>query len=285
LINHRRKFNHMTNESPKTKKKINYPRLTTAAGVGLVVLGAIYYGPLAIASLLGLIAIFGGFELKNIVDAEGGVISKFLHIGLATVPILYFGSGSAHPQIFQGTMILSVIIMIVLIANLWGDAIPYNRIKYPFAFFYWGVPFGLATYYIFNANADVPLMFLGVILLLWTSDTMAYFTGKAFGKNKLFPSVSPGKTREGSLGAGFFSMVVAGIYAYVTDQSIFQWLIIGVVVWIIGTLGDLVESKIKRVQHVKDSGSILPGHGGFLDRFDSLVMVLPFLIALDYYFS
>ena len=80
-------------------------------------------------------------------------------------------------------------------------------------------------------------------------------------------------------------MVVAGIYAYVTDQSIFQWFIIGVVVWIIGTLGDLVESKIKRVQHVKDSGSILPGHGGFLDRFDSLVMVLPFLIALDYYFS
>jgi len=275
----------MTNQSPKTIKKVNYPRVMTATGVAVVVLAAIYFGQLSIASLFALIAILGGFELKNIVDPEGGVISKFLHIGLAAAPIIYFGSGLAHPQIFQGSLILSVIVMVVMIANLWAGPIRYDKLKFPLAFFYWGLPFGLATYYIFNANTDTRLMFLGVILLLWTSDTMAYFTGKAIGKNKLFPSVSPGKTREGSLGAGFFSILVAIAYANVIDQSIAQWLIIAVVVWIIGTLGDLVESKIKRVQQVKDSGSILPGHGGFLDRFDSLVMVLPFLILLDYYFA
>ena len=92
---------------------------------------------------------------------------------------------------------------------------------------------------------------------------MAYFTGKAIGKNKLFPSVSPGKTIEGSLGAGVFSVLVGLGFAYAIGESYWKWVVLAILVWILGTLGDLVESKLKRVQNVKDSGSILPGHGGF----------------------
>jgi len=119
-----------------------------------------------------------------------------------------------------------------------------------------------------------------VILLIWSADTMAYFTGKRFGKTKLFESVSPNKTREGSLGAGVSNVIISVILAIVMNQPIVSWVIMGIIVWITGTYGDLVESKMKRVAMVKDSGRLLPGHGGFLDRFDSLVMVIPFLLLL-----
>ena len=198
--------------------------------------------------------------------------------------MLYFRSGFATYNIYIIGVFISCILMVFLIINLWMKPIVYEKFKYIFTFLYWGLPFGLSTYLLFHTNKDVQMMFFGIIILLWTSDTMAYFTGKAIGKNKLFPSVSPGKTREGSLGAGFFSVIVGIGFAYTIDGNITKWIIIAIIVWIIGTLGDLVESRIKRVQKVKDSGSILPGHGGFLDRFDSLVMVIPFLLLFDYFF-
>ena len=161
--------------------------------------------------------------------------------------------------------------------------INYNKIRFPFTILYWGLPFSLASYYLIFSGEECKLMMMSIIILIWTSDTMAYFTGKAFGKNKLFPSVSPGKTIEGSLGAGFFSVLVGIGFAFSLNESYWKWASVAIFVWVLGTLGDLVESRFKRVQKVKDSGSILPGHGGFLDRFDSLVLLLPFLLLLDYY--
>jgi len=110
---------------------------------------------------------------------------------------------------------------------------------------------------------------------------MAYFTGKRFGKTKLFESVSPNKTREGSLGAGVSIVILSAIIGLAQQQPIANWVALGLIVWIAGTYGDLVESKMKRAAMVKDSGRLLPGHGGFLDRFDSLVMVIPFLLLLS----
>jgi phosphatidate cytidylyltransferase len=272
-------------ENTSTSKRVlNIPRVSTAIIIVAAILLSIYYGAFGLSVLFAIIVIFGGYEFSKILDKPRTSLGSYMHIALAAAPMLFFKSSFASDSIYILGVFISSALMIFLIINLWMKPLPYERIKYIFTFFYWGLPFGLATYLLFHTNKDVQMMFFGIIILLWTSDTMAYFTGKAIGKNKLFPSVSPGKTKEGSLGAGFFSIIVAIGFAYIIDDNIPKWIIIAIIVWIIGTLGDLVESKIKRVQNVKDSGSILPGHGGFLDRFDSLVMVIPFLLLFDYIF-
>ena len=267
-----------------SKRKVNMPRVTTAIIIVAAILLSIYNGAFGLSILFAIIVIFGGYELSKILDKPRTSIGSYLHIALAAAPMLYFRSGFATYNVYTIGVFISCILMVFLILNLWMKPIAYEKFKYIFTFLYWGLPFGLSTYLLFHTNKDVQMMFFGIIILLWTSDTMAYFTGKAIGKNKLFPSVSPGKTREGSLGAGFFSVLVGIGFAYAIDGNITKWIVIAITVWIIGTLGDLVESKIKRVQKIKDSGSILPGHGGFLDRFDSLVMVIPFLLLFDYFF-
>jgi len=121
---------------------------------------------------------------------------------------------------------------------------------------------------------------LGVMLLIWTSDTGAYIAGKNFGKHKLFERISPGKTWEGWLGGTVLAVGVGYVLSlYFADLALYQWVGIAVIVSVFGVLGDLVESQLKRSLGVKDSGTLLPGHGGILDRFDSLLMALPFIVA------
>ena len=120
-------------------------------------------------------------------------------------------------------------------------------------------------------------LIMGVFVLIWVNDSFAYVVGRTLGRNKLFPSVSPKKTIEGSIGGLVFSLITAYFLSkYYTDISTLQWLILSFVIVISGSYGDLVESKFKRDAGVKDSGSILPGHGGMLDRLDSLIFAAPY---------
>ena len=134
---------------------------------------------------------------------------------------------------------------------------------------------------------------LSIFIFLWANDTGAYCFGSLFGKHKLFPRISPGKTWEGSVGGGILVLVVAAIIGYLessnTDQmmggstmSIPEWMGMGLVVVFFGTWGDLVESLFKRTLGIKDSGNILPGHGGMLDRFDSSLMAMPAAVVYLY---
>lgn len=134
---------------------------------------------------------------------------------------------------------------------------------------------------------------LSIFIFLWANDTGAYCFGSLFGKNKLFPRISPGKTWEGSVGGGILVLVVAAIIGYLessnADQmvggstmSIPEWMGMGLVVVFFGTWGDLVESLFKRTLGIKDSGNILPGHGGMLDRFDSSLMAMPAAVVYLY---
>jgi len=133
-----------------------------------------------------------------------------------------------------------------------------------------------------------PGIILGVFVLAWINDSFAFIIGKNFGKQKLFESVSPNKTIEGFFGGLFFTCLVSYVISYFTETSLTNsnWLLIAIIVSIFGTIGDLVESKYKRQAKVKDSGIILPGHGGLLDRLDSIILASPFiylfLIFLDY---
>ncbi|HEY0299530.1 MAG TPA: phosphatidate cytidylyltransferase [Arachidicoccus sp.] len=128
--------------------------------------------------------------------------------------------------------------------------------------------------------ADVPLGYIAALTLvaaIWINDTMQYIVGSLIGKTP-FSQISPNKTLEGTLGGSLLCIVVVAVIGYLCKKEFLSLFIyIGMVAAIIGTLGDLLESKIKRMAGVKDSGNFMPGHGGFLDRFDSLILSAPFV--------
>lgn len=118
--------------------------------------------------------------------------------------------------------------------------------------------------------------------MIWCNDTFAYICGKLLGKHKLYEKISPKKTIEGFIGGLIFTQIAAFVIFKQTniEASLPFWMLIGLGISIIGTLGDLVESKYKRQASIKDSGSIMPGHGGILDRLDSILFAAPFLFLI-----
>ena len=127
----------------------------------------------------------------------------------------------------------------------------------------------------------IPVFPAILIYTIWINDTMAYIVGSLIGKTPL-TKISPKKTREGTLGGIILAIVVMGllsIYVFQLDRyaSVYHWFLIPAVAAVAGTFGDLLESKLKRLAGVKDSGTLMPGHGGFLDRFDSMLLAIPFV--------
>ena len=131
-----------------------------------------------------------------------------------------------------------------------------------------------------------PILPLSIFIFTWINDTGAYCTGTLFGKHRLFERISPKKSWEGSIGGGVFSIIAAIVMAhYFPFMSISIWIGLALTVVIFGTLGDLTESLLKRTIGIKDSGNILPGHGGMLDRFDSTLMAVPAAVVYLYIIS
>jgi len=127
-------------------------------------------------------------------------------------------------------------------------------------------------------NTYNPYIIFGILIIIWSNDTFAYLIGKNFGKRKLFEKISPKKTIEGFVGGMVFGTISALIIAYTTSSlSIFNWMVLSIIISIFGTIGDLVASKFKREANIKDSSNLIPGHGGFLDRLDSLIFVSSFV--------
>lgn len=184
---------------------------------------------------------------------------------------------------YQYYYILSPLLTFVFFIKLYKskDEKPFKNIAYTFlGIIYVALPFTLLTVLAFIKNDTYdPNIVLGCLFLLWASDSGAYFAGTKFGKTKLFERVSPKKSWEGSIGGMLTAMVVATIISrYYTNYSAFQWYAIGIIIVIAGTYGDLVESLFKRSINIKDSADTIPGHGGFLDRFDGLLLSIPFII-------
>jgi len=167
----------------------------------------------------------------------------------------------------------------------------FDKSKHPFtnvAYTFTGIIYTIVPFTFFHAlaylggsfNFHIPLAFL---LILWANDTGAYLVGVKFGKNKLFERHSPKKTWEGFIGGVLISAIVAFVISiYFKDLTLEQWIPVAIMISCFGTLGDLVESMFKRSINVKDSGGILPGHGGLLDRFDGLLLSAPIVYAYLY---
>ncbi len=144
--------------------------------------------------------------------------------------------------------------------------------------FYIGLPVLLASYFLNEHFTEHRLLLLGFIIINWSNDVFAYFTGRAFGKRPLAADISPKKTLEGAIGGLLAAIIASWLineYMFITSFPVSKALILGLGIGIAGTLGDLYESKMKRIAGIKDSGNILPGHGGFLDRFDSFFYIIP----------
>lgn len=160
---------------------------------------------------------------------------------------------------------------------------------------YIAMPFSLINILAFEISPDGmthhfdKLLPLSIFIFLWINDTGAYCSGSLFGKHKLFPRISPGKTWEGSIGGGIFVLIAAAIISYFANNgasahslNVIEWMGLGLTVVFFGTWGDLVESLFKRTLGIKDSGNIMPGHGGMLDRFDSSLMAIPASVVYLY---
>lgn len=151
---------------------------------------------------------------------------------------------------------------------------------------YTSVPFSLLVASAFVTGKYSFQVVMGSLLMLWASDSGAYFAGKNLGKRKLFERISPKKTWEGSVGGLLSSLLFGFVLSFwFTDLELWKWLVLAVIIVVIGSYGDLVESLFKRSIKIKDSGSFIPGHGGFLDRFDGLLLALPFIATFLFFFQ
>lgn len=182
-------------------------------------------------------------------------------------------------------LIITLIVSIKCIVFLFDDtAQSLSKLsKYVYLLGYILLPFVFITKISFGINDYNPKIIIGLFILIWTNDTFAYLVGKSIGKHKLLERISPKKTIEGFIGgvvfAVFTGFLISKLYIKASPsfsgKSILIWTSIALIVGVFGTIGDLIESKFKRIAGIKDSGKIMPGHGGILDRLDSVIYVAP----------
>ncbi len=190
-----------------------------------------------------------------------------------------------EPVFMIGFSILSAIWMLMLLVDLKRKSSLAHRLPSLVSFLYIGSGIGalITLGQVHPKGRYFVLLLMGII---WSADTGAYFLGRKFGRHKIWPSVSPNKTWEG-FGGGILFAAIASllIYFFIDQYTVGFWLGLAVLVSVLGLLGDLIESKFKRVAGIKDSSGLLPGHGGFLDRFDSVYGFIPFVFLYLYYFK
>lgn len=195
---------------------------------------------------------------------------------------------------------LTSIAFLVGIANMYTSKPFVNHAKLYslISVIYLGLPLGLFLSFVINHATYNGFFWLGLFIMIWMSDSFAYLVGSRIGKHKLFEKISPKKSWEGFIGAGILTLTLAyilGSYTFSDPSQLYHlnttyflntgifWVLVAAIAWTIGTWGDLVESSIKRTFNIKDSGTLLPGHGGILDRFDSFIYILPFILLLLFF--
>ena len=162
-----------------------------------------------------------------------------------------------------------------------GSATPFQNVAtIVLGMIYIGAPFALLDFIAFNGDQFYAKTVFGLLVLTWMNDTGAYLIGSRFGKHKLLPRISPGKTWEGTLGGVVVTFLVAFLLCFFENvHRLIDWFVLAGIVSVFGTMGDLIESMLKRSVGVKVSGNLMPGHGGVLDRFDAFIFLLPFAAA------
>ena len=260
------------------------------------IISGFIFGTIFIVSLKSLVSfavltfimgLISSYEFNKLLNQKSiGFYAIFILIFIYfTLTEFYLNSTTQQNSFFNDLkdtlLILSIFVSIFLVRDLFTskDLPNFLKKKYINFIFYMSSSF-VFIFLIANFNNFFdPSIILGCFILIWVNDSFAYIVGKNFGKQKLFYSISPHKTVEGFLGGLFFCCISASLVSRFVNDSLdtSNWFIIAVIVSVFGTLGDLIESKFKRESNVKDSGNIIPGHGGMLDRLDSIIFASPYI--------
>ncbi|MFT5903631.1 MAG: phosphatidate cytidylyltransferase [Flammeovirgaceae bacterium] len=260
-------------------------RITTGLVFLIIVIGAILLNPYTLASLFYVVGVLGMLEYYSLVKIGGYHPQGTL--GVITGTALYVTIELVKLKV-AGTAIVSLSIpffMAIFVYELYRKRPdPFTNIAHTIVgIIYIMAPLALLNVFTFEEIIVEykPGVILGFFVLLWLNDTGAFVFGKLFGRTKLFPRISPNKTWEGTIGGGLATMTGAVVISTYNDEiSIINWLVLGLIIVVAASFGDLVESMLKRSLKVKDSSNLLPGHGGILDRFDGVLLASP--IAFTY---
>ena len=265
---------------------------------GIIFVAAIVVSFLKPAAMVFLFAVVTGltvWEFCGLVnDRKAGVrVNQF--ISTVAAVYLFLAMAGYNSGMTSSTVFIPYLVSIIylLVAELYlKEADPINDWAFTMLpQLYIALPFSLLSVLAFPSEGSYsPVLPLSVFVFLWMNDTGAYCVGSLLGRHKLFPRISPGKSWEGSIGGGVLVVIVAVLVCYLLERfwpgqsslGMIQWAGLGLVVVVFGTWGDLVESLFKRTLGIKDSGNILPGHGGMLDRFDSSLLAIPAAVVYLY---
>jgi phosphatidate cytidylyltransferase len=254
--------------------------------IGAIVLGGWYmhitFGVIVVLGLLEFYKLFENTDTKP--QRIAGTVVGTLLYSLSILSI-YF-SNTYNISTYTIGLILVGLILVAIIELFRAKTKPFENISVTVSgMLYIVLPFSLLNEMSISINcASIYYDFwpvLSIFILIWCNDTFAYLTGRLIGKHKLFERISPKKTWEGFIGGVIFSMIAGITMAYFLNLSYVTFATYAIVASVIGTLGDLVQSMLKRSVNVKDSGTILPGHGGILDRFDAVLFVVPVIFFLE----
>ncbi|WP_284653571.1 phosphatidate cytidylyltransferase [Flavobacterium terrisoli] len=256
-------------------------RALSGAVYVLLLVGATLYSPYSFLLLFGLLLLFSVVEFCKLVS-----LKPIFPLAIATVG--YVLCNLNHTVKTNEILLLIAALLVSIRALLFlfekKDRFLDTQAKYVFLIGYLIIPIIIFTKIPFVYLKDEPgiqykpEIIISILVIIWANDTFAYLVGITMGKNKLFERISPKKTIEGFVGGVIFAIVAGVLLAqFYLHQEAIKWIIIAMIVSAFGTLGDLIESKFKRIAGVKDSGNIMPGHGGFLDRLDSIIFVAPFV--------
>lgn len=270
-----------------TNSLSKYNNLTQRIIAGVLgsagIIAAICFSAWTYCLVFFIICLFSLLEFYKLAGLDGVVPQKAFGTicGVAIYLLSFFieKGDISYRYYFLIFPIVSCVYMIKLYKKF--ERKPFTNIAFTFlGIFYVGVPFALLNVAVFENGVYNYEIIFGCLFILWASDTGAYFAGTFFGKRKLFERISPKKSWEGFFGGALLALAfVFGIAHYFHTLTLMQWLIVGLIIIIGGTFGDLVESLLKRSIEIKDSGDSIPGHGGFLDRFDGLYICAPFIVA------
>lgn len=252
----------------------------------MLLLAGILINSAAYTSIFGLILILSLYEFYSLIEKNTDIeISKPLNMAGGLLLFLAFVLNSLNGSTY-GYVGFTLYVMAIFISELYlKKEKPLESIAYSlFGIIYIALPLSLSTKLVFSESTFHSEYLLALFVFIWVNDSFAYLTGMLLGKHRLFERISPKKSWEGFFGGLIFSGLSSLIFHYFfSETSVFIWIGLSVVVVISGTLGDLFESLIKRTLGVKDSGKMIPGHGGILDRFDSSLFALS-AVAIFLYF-
>ncbi|AWW00609.1 phosphatidate cytidylyltransferase [Arcticibacterium luteifluviistationis] len=256
--------------------------IAAVIGVSIIITG-IFYSAYTFWMVFLFLSIMTQYEFYKLVGLNGNLPLSIYGTICGTVlnALTFFVEKGDWP--FKFYYLIVPLLAITFFIKLYKrkDPKPFENLGYTFlGIIYVAVPFALVNEVAMEAHHYKPILVLGVLVILWVNDSGAYFVGTMMGKRKLFERISPKKTWEGLFGGAISSLIAALVFSkYYNALEPWQWMVIAAIIVVTGTLGDLVESLFKRSIAIKDSGSFIPGHGGFLDRFDGLLLSMPFILT------